>query len=259
MSKRIFPLLLFVSLLTGTLWAADDPFVGKWKLNPSRSTLTDEMKVEHVSGNKYAFDFGGGNPEIIVVNGADQPANFGTTFAVTAEAPDTWKGVRKKDGRTMLTGIWKLSPDGNTLNDTFTAYQANGSTLRLDYVYKRTAGTSGFAGTWESTREKVNSTYEFQIQPYETDGLSFVNPAQQSTRNMKFDGNDYSNQGPNIPADLVTSGRRVNDRTLELTDKLEGKIRDTQQVEVSPDGKTLTMTVKPVSRTTPNILVFDRE
>jgi hypothetical protein len=159
----------------------------------------------------------------------------------------------------MLTGIWKLSPDGSTLNDTFTAYQANGSTRRLDYVYKRTAGTSGFAGTWESTGEKVNSTYEFQIQPYETDGLSFINSVQQSTRKMKFNGNDYPNEGPNMPTGFVTSGHRVNERTLELSDKLEGKVRDTQQVEVSPDGKTLTMTVKPISRTKPNILVFERE
>jgi hypothetical protein len=32
----------------GTLWAANDPFVAKWKVNPSKSKLTDEMKVEAV-------------------------------------------------------------------------------------------------------------------------------------------------------------------------------------------------------------------
>jgi len=37
MSKRTFQLLLAACLVTETLWAANDPFVGKWKLNPSKA------------------------------------------------------------------------------------------------------------------------------------------------------------------------------------------------------------------------------
>src|ERR1700691_4474755 len=48
MLSRILQSLLVAGLLTGTSWAANDPFVGQWKLNPSRSTLTDEMKVTKV-------------------------------------------------------------------------------------------------------------------------------------------------------------------------------------------------------------------
>jgi hypothetical protein len=58
-SKRSF-LLLAACAVTGVLWAAEDPFVGEWKLNPSKSTLTDQMKVESLGGKKYEFDFGGG-------------------------------------------------------------------------------------------------------------------------------------------------------------------------------------------------------
>jgi hypothetical protein len=259
MPKRTLLSLFAISLLTATSWAAENSFVGKWKLNPEKSQLTDEMKVASLGGNKYAFDFGGGNPETIVVDGTDQPGMFGTTLAVTAEAPDTWKVVRKKDGRTIVTGLWKLSPDGTTLTDTFRANRPDGSISSLDYVYTRRAGTTGFPGTWESTTEKVNSTYQFQIQPYETDGLSFINPAQQSTSNIKFDGNDYPNQGPNLPQNYVTSGRRMNQSTLELTDKIDGKVRDVQEIKISPDGKTLIITVQPVGRSKPNIMVFDRE
>ncbi|HVH71960.1 MAG TPA: hypothetical protein VNB49_12710, partial [Candidatus Dormibacteraeota bacterium] len=109
--------------LTGALWAADDPFVGEWKLNPSKSKLTDEMTVETAGANKYAFDFGGGNPETILADGTDQPGNGGTTFSVTVLGPDSWKLVRKKDGRPILTGNWKLSQDGNTLTDNLTGVQ----------------------------------------------------------------------------------------------------------------------------------------
>jgi hypothetical protein len=251
--------LVVVCLSAGTVWAANDPFVGKWKLDPAKSQLSDEMKVGAAGANKYTFDFGAGQTETIAVDGTDQPGIFGTTLSVTAEGPDTWKVVRKKDGRTMVTGIWKLSEDGKQLADTFTANQADGSTRRLDYVYTRAEGGSGFVGTWQSTSEKVNSAYEIQIEPYEADGLSFVNPAQKSTKNIKFDGKDYPVEGPNVPAGSASSARRVNERTFELTDKVEGKVVDTQQVQVSDDSRTLTMTVQPVSQSKPNVLVFDRE
>jgi hypothetical protein len=259
MSKRTFQLLLVACLVTGTLWAADDPFIGKWKLSPFKSQLTDQMKVEAVGANKYAFDFGGGDPETVVADGTDQPGNFGTTMSITVEGPDTWKVVRKKGGRTLLTAIWKLSQDGTTLSDAFRANQPDGSTLSLDYVYKRTAGSTGFVGTWESTSAKVNSVIEFQIQPFGGDGLSFMTPDEQETQNMRFDGKDYPDVSPNAPPGSASSGRRVNERTLEITDKIKGKVMDTRLIELSPDLKTLTMTVHPVGQSKPNIFVFDRE
>ena len=105
----------------GTLLAATDPFVGDWKLNPSKSKVVDVMKVESLGGNKYAFDFGGG-AEDIVADGTDQLGVRGTMLSVTVEGPDTWKVVRKKDGRMLLTATWNLSKDGNTLTDNYTAF-----------------------------------------------------------------------------------------------------------------------------------------
>jgi hypothetical protein len=259
MAKRSFQFLLVACLVTGTLWATEDPFVGKWKLNPSKSTLTDRMKVTAGGPNKYALDLGGGAVETVVADGTDQPGIFGTTLSITAEGPDTWKVVRKKGGHTQLTGIWKLSKDGKTLSDSFTANLADGSRLSLDYVYERTSAGSGFAGTWETTSEKVNSAYEFQIQPYGSDGLSFVTPAEHETQNMRFDGKDYQDVGPDVPAGTASFGRRVTERTLAITDRINGKVVTARQIELSPDLKTLTMTVRPVGQSKPNILVFDRE
>jgi hypothetical protein len=260
MVKRFFHLLLFSCLVASTSRAADDGFVGKWKLNPSRSKLTDEMKFDDLGGNKYALDFGSGNPEIIVADGTDQPASFGTTFEITVEGPHRWKAVRKKEGRIQLTGIWELSEDGSTLTDHFTSFQPDGKTFSLDYVYTRTAGrSSGLAGTWESSSEQVNSVYELQVQVYDGDGLSFINSAQGTTRSLKFDGKDYPVVGPNLPAGFVSSGRRMDAGTLEFTDKIDGKTVDSQEVELSPDRKTLTMTARRAGRSKPNVLVFDRE
>jgi len=76
---------------------------------------------------------------------------------------------------------------------------------------------------------------------------------------MKFDGKDYPNVGPNMPQGSVSSGRRVNERTLELTDKIKGKVVETPEFRLSPDLKTLTVTLPKRSQSKPNVLVFDRE
>jgi hypothetical protein len=258
MRKRSFHWLLVAGLTTGTLWPSNDPFVGKWKLDPSKSKLTDRMKVEVAGPNKYALDFGGG-VETIVADGTDQPGLSGATVSITVEGPDAWKIVRKQDGRTLVTGTWKLSKDGQTLTDAFRASQQDGSTLSLDYVYKRTTPGSGFVATWESTSEQMNSVVEFQIEPYQGDGLTFVTPAAHQTLNLIFDGKDHSNAGPDVLAGPAYSARRLNERTLEITDKIKGKVTDTRLMELSPDFKTLTETVRPVDQDSPNILVFERE
>jgi hypothetical protein len=177
MALRSLRLLLVVFLFTGTLWAATDPFAGTWKLNPAKSKLTDQMKVEEAGPNKYTFIFSGDNAETIVADGRDQPGIFGTTFAVTVLSDHQWKLVRKTGGRLAISAIWDLSSDGNTLTDNYTGFRADGSTSNLRYMYTRTAGSAGFAGTWESTEEEVNSAYEMQVQTYEDNGLSFINPS----------------------------------------------------------------------------------
>jgi len=255
MFKRNLQLLTATWLAAGALWAADNPFVGTWKLIPSRSKFIDVMKVESFGGNKYGFDFGGGNPEKIALDGTDQPGLAGTTLSVAVEGPDAWKVVRKKDGRTLLTGNWKLSQDGNTLTDNYTEFGPNGSST-VNYLYKRTAGGKGFAGTWEATMT-MDEAFLLRIRPYEGAGLSFIR-SPEDTRNVKFDGKEYPNAGGSAQ-NSTSSARQVDERTLEITDRTNGKTTRMIQVELSPDLKTLTRTVRPVGQHEPNVFVFERQ
>jgi hypothetical protein len=272
MLSRIFQLLLVVCLGTVSAWAANDPFLGKWNVNPSRSKLYDEMKVEAAGPNRYTFTFGPGQVDTVVADGSDQPALAGTTLSVTVKGPNSWEVVRKMKGRTLLAAYWTLSEDGKTLNDAFTQYLPDGtvlfsqplpvgSTLFLPYVYQRTAGNSGFPGTWDSESARVTTGIELQILPYEGDGLSLKRSDEEMVKRLKFDGNDSPDLDPS-GGDKGTahSGRRVNERSLEITDKFKGKITGTRQIELSTDLKTLTMTVRLVDQSRPeSILVFDRE
>jgi len=253
-------LLLAVSLVSATALAADNPFTGAWRLNPAQSKMTDTMRVEPADApNTYTFYLSLTNPETIPLDGTDQPGIFGTTLAVTVLGPNQWKVVRKKDGHMLISAIWDLSPDGNTLTDNFTGYRADGSTSNLLYKYARTTPGSGFVATWESTEQQVNSTYEIKVEPYDDNGLSLINPSQKMTQNLKFDDKDYAAQGPNLPAGYACSAHRLSDRSFEMTRKIDGKILDTQQIEVSPDGKTLTFTTHIPGASKPNISIFDRE
>src|SRR5690242_2778395 len=95
-----------VCLAIGTLWAGNDPFVGKWKVDPSKSKLTDELKVEAMGENKYVFIFSPDAVDTIVADGTDQPALSGTTLSVTVKGPNSWEVVRKMKGRTLLRALW---------------------------------------------------------------------------------------------------------------------------------------------------------
>jgi hypothetical protein len=257
--KRHLKLLMVASMTVGMAWAAENPFIAEWKLNQSQSRMPDEMKVESKGGNTYSFDFGGG-AETIVADGTDQPGRYGgTTLSVKADGPDTWIVERKKDGRLLLRGTWTLSKDGNTLTDLYREFESDGSTLSMDYVYQRSAGGSGFAADWQSIKETMNSPYVLQVKAYQGDGLSFIFTTQQNTKNLKLDGKDYPTEGPNANPGSSVSSRRVDEHTLEMTHKASGKVDNTWQIRIAPDGKTLTITMDAAGRSKPDVLVFDRQ
>ena len=256
--RRSLQLLLAMCVVTGAAWAADDPMIGDWKLDPSKTRTPDEMKVASKGGNTYAFDFGGGTAETIVADGTDQPGIQGTTLAVHAEAPDTWIVERKKDGKLMLRGTWKLSKDGNTLTDYYREFESDGSTLSMDYLYQRVGGGTGFAADWQSFKETINSPYFIQVKAYQGDGLSLTNPSEHRTRNVKFDGKDYPNEGPNVDPSAASSARRLSERAIEITDKYKERVVNIEQIELSADSKTLTITAHFTGRDKPNVMVFER-
>jgi hypothetical protein len=172
----------------------------------------------------------------------------------------------------LLRANWTLSEDGKTLNDAFTQYLPdgmilfsqplpNGSTLVLPYVYERSAGNSGFLGTWNSESAKMKTGVELEILPYDGDGLSFKRSDEETVNRINLDGNDHPDLDPNrANKGTAYSGRRVNGRSLEITYQFNGNITDIRQIALSPDLATLTMTESLVGQSRPkSVLVFDRE
>ena len=255
MLKRALIFLVFASVAVGAASAAQNPFVGEWKLNSSLSRMPDEMKVESKGGNTYSFDFGGGT-ETVVVDGTDQAGDYGgTTLSVKPDAPDTWIVERKKAGKLLLRATWKLSPDGTTLTDLYREFESDGSTISMDYIYQRNGSGSGFAADWQSIKETMNSPFVLEVKEYQGDGLSFINTLEHETKNVKLDGKDYPIEGSARSASV----RQLDEHTLEMIEKRSGKVIDTREITLSAEGKRLTMTLHPAGGSKPNVLVFDRE
>ena len=258
--NRALPLILIACSAVIASPAANDPFVGKWKLNISRSTIADQMSIQAVGDNKYGLTFSGtGQTETVAADGTDQPGLSGTVLSVTVEQPDSWKIVRKNEGRVIITAVWKLSKDGKTLSDAFTSARPDGSTSTINMVYKRTAGDSGIPGTWETTDVKIEGVHELEIRPYETNGLSLVSSdAPSAPKNLKFDGKEVLDPTTGATSGTAYVAHRVDDRSLEYTTKMAGKVVQTREMTLSPDLKTLKIVVHLNNQRLPNTLVFDR-
>lgn len=248
------------SFFVGLVIASDDPFVGNWKFNPQESKLTGlREKIENLGDNKYRFTFGD-DTDTIVTDGTDQPSKFGGTWSVKQQGPNTWRSVRKRDGKTTSTSTWTISDGGKLMTISTQGTQADGTSFNNEMKTKRVAGTSGIAGTWESTEVTIGSPDEWHIQPYDgTKGLSFITPASKEQLDLKFDGKDYAARGPRVAPNATTCGKRVDQRTLEITDKLKGKVTDTAEYKVSEGGRTLTLTMHYAGVKTPQTIIYDRQ
>src|SRR5437764_13255070 len=85
-------------LFIASLSAADDPFVGKWKLNQEKSKIAGEqMKIADIGDNKYKVSFGDVS-NTITADGTYQPVHCARTMSVTKDGPNSCKMIRKEDG-----------------------------------------------------------------------------------------------------------------------------------------------------------------
>lgn len=258
MLTRVNFVAALMCLIAGTLYAGDDPFCGKWKLNQEKSKIAGEqMKIQDVGNNKYKFTEGNMS-NTIAIDGTDQPVHFGRTISIAKEGPNTWKMVIKKDGKVLTSMTHVLSDDGSIQTINGTTIKPDGTTSDYKVVMKRVGAGSGFAGTWESTDVKINSPDQWEIEPYGANGLTFNTPAYRDTLSMNFDGKDYTETGPNVPAGSTSSGKRMDANTLEITDKIKGEVMDHTQYEVSPDRKTLTVTIHESGQPNAVVIVYDK-
>jgi hypothetical protein len=257
--RRILVSFALLSLISASALAADDSFTGKWKLNPDKSQFTGlNYKIEDIGGGKYSFAFGD-DVETLVPDGKDHPTKYGITWAFTQTGPSKWKWTRKHDGKVIAVSNWTVSEDGQTFASSRESMRPDGSTSHEELKFKRTAGTSGLAGSWESTEVKITLPTTLEIEKWQEDGYSFLDPVYKERTDFRLDGKQYTPKGPVVAKGTTVTARKIDDRNLELTYKLKGKTNETDRWELSADGKTLTATLTFPGQSKSEVDVYDRE
>lgn len=239
--------------------AADDSFVGKWKMNPDKSQFNGlTYKVDDAGGNQYRLVFGD-DVETLAFDGKDHPTKYGNTWSITKSGPNAWKWMQKRDGKVISDATWTVSEDGATSTYVSKEMRPDGSSSHDETKLKRTAGTSGLVGTWETAEIKIGSPGTIEFQKWQADGYSMVSPVYKGHTDLKLDGKDYTPKGPRVAKGTTVSGKGTDDHHMELTYKLKGKTTETDSWELSADGKTLTNTVTYQGLDKPEIDVYGRQ
>jgi len=237
--------------------SAASPFAGKWKLNQAKSHFTGQSDSVTAAGpNTWKFAYGSFS-WTIKADGTDQPTPFGNTWAMKVVNASTWEFTSKIKGKVTETDTWALSADGKSMTRTSSGKHENGEAFTNVSTMKRTAGTSGFEGTWETAELKA-SFPELDIEPNGEDGITLCVPAENVKFSVKFDGKEYPVEGPRIPAGMTVSAKLVNPRKANATTKLKDKVIDAEEWAVSADGKTFTYTEHDSGVAKPFVGVYDR-
>jgi hypothetical protein len=235
---RLRHLSVFALSLSSFLYA-QNPFVGKWKIDEAKSQLAGFSDSIIAAGpNTWKFRYGAFS-WTVTADGTDQPTPFGGTTSLKVINSLTWEFTNKSNGKTISTETWVLAADGKSMARTFTGKNASGEPAAAVSTMKRTGGMSGFEGTWESTEVKLGFT-EVDIEANGDDGITVRLPEDGTHYSLKFDGKEYPEEGPRLPAGMTVSAKMTGGRTLEAHTRLNGKLFDTEEWEVSADGLTFT-------------------
>lgn len=259
MYSRLAVCLAVLSVMSATALAADDSFVGKWKFNPDKSQMNGlDYKIEDAGGGQYRFIFGD-DVETLTLDGKGHVTKYGDTWSIKTTGPNSWESTSERDGKVTSKSKWTVSADNQTFTSLDENMRPDGSTGKTEAVFKRTGGTSGLVGTWQTTSVKILSPSSVTIAKWQGDGYSRTSAVFKETLEFKLDGKEYTPKGPRVPPGMTVTARKIDDHSMELTYKLKSKAIETDKYEVSADGKTLTQTVTYAGVSKPEIDVWDRE
>ena len=93
-----------------------------------------------------------------------------------------------------------------------------------------------------------------------TDGTDAAGKPVHGEWTGKFDGKDYPLSGD--PTADMRSYKKINEHTLELTNKMNGKVTATARISVSGDGKVRTVTITRIDsagKKTVSTAVYDKQ
>jgi hypothetical protein len=245
--------------LAQPLFAAGNPWLGTWKLNRDKSTLTGITFTVVKTGNMYNFDYGA-LKFAIGDDGKDYPIMPTRTSSLKMTGKNEWLVVGKVNGVETERSTLKLSSDGKTLTETTTGTRADGSSFKSEETDMRVSGGPDIAGTWKDTKQSSSAP---ELMTYIDAGPNMLKidfPASKGSGTYPLDGKPVAETGPRAVPDMTTSFKKISGTELKYVTYIKGKPYFEGMQTVSADGKVLKdvgwLVVKPAEKTTE---IFEKE
>lgn len=106
----------------------------------------------------------------------------------------------------------------------------------------------------------TQSSYSLlQIDASANGGLAVSFPSDKVAMTVVMDSSDFAVEGPTVPKGATASAKPIGTHLIRMTDKLNGKVMDTTDWKVSPDGKVLTLTEHDSGVKKATVAVYDRQ
>ena len=244
MKRTVFAALL---LSTSLAWS-QNPFTGTWRVLPDKIQLPQKPLELQVKSGQWTCS--SCVPKIDVkADGSPHPVTGSPYYdSMTVKIIDNNSAETSstKTGKTMGETSYAVSADGNTLTIKYKDYtSASGEMETGTNVFTRIGkAPSGnkLSGQWRSAKIEDASANQLEYTfSGEGNELTYKTKTGEGYT-AKLDGADYPYQGD--PGITSVSLRQINDRTIEESDKRDGKTILIERIEVSPDGKTMTVDIQ---------------
>lgn len=240
----------------GTAFAADNPWVGKWKLDPAQSKLTgDTVHFASSAGGEMMYTAGGHTNKFKL---------DGQPYKSWSGAEGTWKKVDDntveshwtRNGTDLATDTWTVSPDGKRLKVESKGTNPSGSSFDDVADYTRVSGTKGLLGSWKNTKTKMSEDRSFEMAAGGDHGMVWTIPDLKASVSVKMDGKDYPAEGPTVPKGITLALTPVSSTSFKMMEKMNGAPLWHGTYTLSDDGKKMTVVGSPAKTNEPTTEVY---
>jgi hypothetical protein len=240
--KRSLLICALMLLAIAPAFAADSPWVGTWKLDPSKSHFTgDTFTYSKASNGMMHFSDGSTINYDFAIDGKPYKAAYDRSVVWTAAGNDAWNStMTSPKGVVLYKAHHALSADGKTLNLTYTGTKPDGSTFNDTFTYTRLTGTKGLEGKWRSTKVNITAPDTFIVSAPSPGVLHWEIPGYKETVEGKADGTDHPITGPTVPPGLTLAFRLLSSHKLSYVIKNNGKPDGYGVQTLAADGKSFT-------------------
>ena len=248
--KKILLSTLSASLLLPVLALAQSAFVGTWKMDVSNNIQMPKKPYSYLVANGVFHCQICMPPYSVKADGQDHKVTghyYYDSVSIKIIDDNTLSETDKKSGKTVTVSTYKVAADGATMT-----YETNDSSnsnadpikMRIEFsrVAKAPAGSHAISGSWRAVKfDSMSDNGTLVTYALEATNLKMTSPTGQSY-SAPLDGTDSPFNGD--PGQTSVSMKRIDDRTIEETDRRNGKVIGSSKLTVSADGKTMTVAWK---------------